>query len=295
MGMMNNNNNSKVRMVFPEKKSLPLEGLYLKHNLQELASRMNSPLVIANYVTDVNGVIAKRDENGRFQVPKEIKNSHDWRLFQELEAQADVIITATGYLNRFKREGDDAQNVFSQFEKGNSFEKLGTWRLNNSFEKRHPDIAVVSRSLDFEVPKYLLIDRKISVFTTFKGFESKKGKELQKQGVHLVASGKDGVDGNVMINHLAGELNYNVIHMVTGPSILKILLNANKLSRLYLTQVQKELSNNNSDTLKILNGQDITSLPDFKLVEKYIEENITANDGGNINQHFLVYNHMSIK
>ncbi len=60
--------------------------------------------------------------------PEELKNPTDWRLFQELTAQADVLITGASYMHDFVDQGESVQNVLTQFDKGSAFEDLGIWR-----------------------------------------------------------------------------------------------------------------------------------------------------------------------
>ena len=55
---------------------------------------MGRPFVYTNYVTSIDGRIAiPRPEGQGMMVPKETANDRDWRLFQELAVQADVIIS----------------------------------------------------------------------------------------------------------------------------------------------------------------------------------------------------------
>ncbi len=145
------------------------EGLYLleSHDLKLVRKKMGlkRPLFVANYVTDEDGVIAVEGAGGP---PKEIKNDEDWGRFQELQAQADIIITGADYLNRFAKHGEKAQNILSQFDKGAKYERLGDWRLAHGYKSRNPDVAVTSRSLEFDFPSSLLGDgRKLLVFTTY--------------------------------------------------------------------------------------------------------------------------------
>lgn len=284
---------ARVEQITPELKTLPLEGLYLNHRLQEIAQKLKRPLVIANYIMDENDVIATKDKQGNFQVAKEIKNSYDWRLFQELTAQADVLITGAGYLNRFVANSGEAQHVFSQFDKGGEFEKLGDWRKQIGFTKRNPDIVIVSRSLDFEIPALVKnSDRKIIIFTTYEQSESDKAGKLREHNVAVVGSGEKGVDGNEMITHLADE-GYKVIKMTTGPRILNILLAARVLDRLYITQVQIKIRfAHPNEVQRILSkGRKVDNLPSFTLTHKYIQAGITTDVGLNTTQRFLVYDH----
>jgi hypothetical protein len=65
----------KVTQVLPEEKQLPLKGLYLDQRLATMSAKIGRTLVITNFLTDRNGVIAKADEHHHFQVPFELKNA----------------------------------------------------------------------------------------------------------------------------------------------------------------------------------------------------------------------------
>src|SRR5919109_3424386 len=114
-----------INQVFPVKRQVPLEGLYLDQKLMDMATKIGRGLVLTNYLTDKSGVVAKADKDGHFQIPAELKNSSDWDLYQELMAQADVTISGGAYFKRLKT----SQDILYQFESGNAFEKLGEWRL----------------------------------------------------------------------------------------------------------------------------------------------------------------------
>jgi len=67
-----------IRQIEPEKRRVSLEGMYLSHGLQELAKSLDRPIVVANYVTDLNDVIAIEGVRGS---PEKLKSPSDWRLF----------------------------------------------------------------------------------------------------------------------------------------------------------------------------------------------------------------------
>src|SRR6202142_1048500 len=232
----------KVTQVLPEKKQLPLEGLYLGQKLIEVSGRIERTLVIANFLTDKNGVIAKVDEHHNFQVPLELKNTSDWRLFQELMAQADVIISGAAYVKRVSALGSRAENILSQFEPGGEFEKLGNWRLSAGYQERSPDLAVVTRSLDLKFPEEVMRSgRRIAIFTTDAMANSDQAKVLTTSGAVVIGSGQAGVDGNRMIDYLSYGKGYRVIMMATGPSVLNLLLEAKRLDLFYVTEAQLEI------------------------------------------------------
>lgn len=281
---------TEVKQILPQEATLPLEGLYLDQRLKELSARIGRPIVISNYVTDIDDVIARIDAPG---AAKELKNPSDWQLFQELTAQADIILTGTDYLRRFAELGIKAQNVLTQFDPGGEFAALGEWRLRNGYAARNPDVAVLSRSLDFEIPEAITqAGRKLFVFTTQQMAESEMAKRLASQGATLVGAGTEGVEGDEMLEALENN-KYMVIKNTTGPRVLSILLDSATLDRLYITQVQIEIPlDEPSQAVRVLtSGKRIKDLAEkgFALTHEYLQENVTTDQGQRVSQRFLIY------
>ena len=295
-----------IRQLEPEGRTVSIEGLYLSHNLQELAKRTGRPIVVANYVTDLNDVIAIAGARGS---PKELQNPSDWRLFQELTAQADLLITGTSYMTQFAVKGERGQNVLTQFDKGSIFEDLGDWREQNGL-KRNPDLAVVSRSLKFSIPKVVSESgRRVFVFTTHLMQDGENAKELEKAGAKVIGAGKEGVDGAVMLRRLHRE-GHKVIKLTTGPRVLRILMEAEikeeeaelvrrgALDRLYITRVDRKITNNLSGAITVLEGRKVDDLTSdgggFKRIERYTQDKVKRNDGFETSQEFLVFERLEI-
>ena len=281
-----------LTQVFPEKRQLPLEGLYLGQRLAELSVKKGKTLVLANFLTDKNGVIAKKDDHNQFRVPIEIKNNSDWRLFQELMAQADIVICGGAYIKRVSALGISPGDVLFQFEAGGDFEQLGHWRLGNGHKQRSPDLAIVSRTLDFHVPEILLRSgRRVVIFTTYATANSRQAKDFTASGVVVVGTGETGVDGNRMIEYLNNGMGYRVIMMAAGPSVLQILLDAKKIDLFYVSEAQLELPFYDPSTVQtILPGRKkVNELNEFHLAQKYFQTNVIAEDGSSISQFFLRY------
>ena len=277
-----------IDQVFPVKRQVPLEGLYLSQRLLDKAAELGRSLVLTDYLTDKNGVVAKADENGQFKVPAEIKNSSDWGRFQELMAQADVIISSGAYFQRLVT----SQDVLYPFEPGKGFEKLGQWRLDAGYEKRSPDVAIVTRQLDFEIPEELRRSgRRIAIFTTDSMANSDKAKAISNGDTIVIGSGEAGVDGGRMIATLANEMGYRVIMMVSGPQILDLLLAAKRLDLLYVTEAQMEIPFDDPDTVQtiLLEGNKISERKEFQLAHQFIQEKVITENGAHISQSFLRY------
>jgi riboflavin biosynthesis pyrimidine reductase len=279
-----------IDQVFPVKKEVPLEGLYLGERVRDLATEIGRSVVLSDYLTDQNGTVAKATKDGHFEIPAQIKNSSDWGRYQELMAQADVIISSGSYFKRLASKR--AQDILYQFEPGQAFEKLGQWRLDAGSAKRSPDVAVASRQLDFELPKALRTSgRRIVIFTTHSMAHSNKAKAMRNADITIVGSGDTGVDGRNMIATLANGMGYQVIMMVSGPHVLELLLAAKCLDLLYVTEVQAKIPFDDPATVQtmLFGGKKIGELQDFHLSHQFIQENVAAEDGSFISQSFLRY------
>lgn len=286
---------SMVNQVFPVTKQIPLDGLYLDQGLREMATELGRSLVLTDFLTDKNGVVAKANKDGQFQIPAQLKNSADWGRFQELMAQSDVTISGGSYFKRLAGKG--SQDILYQFETGNAFEELGEWRLDAGYQKRSPDLAIVTRELDFELPEELRRSgRKIMIFTTDVMAASDKARALKNDDTIIVGSGDAGVEGDRLIATLANEMKYRVIMMVSGPHVLDLLLAANRLDLLYVTQAQVEIPFNDPATVQniLLGGKKISDLKEFRLAHQFIQENVVAEDKSILSQSFLRYDRKNL-
>jgi riboflavin biosynthesis pyrimidine reductase len=283
-----------INEVVPVKKQVPLEGLYLDQRLMDRAAEIGRSLVLTDFLTDKNGVIAKATKDGHFEIPAALKNASDWGRYQELMAQADVIISGGSYFKRLAM----SQDVLYQFEPGNAFEKLGQWRLNAGYKKRSPDVAVVTRDLDFELPEKLIQSgRRIIIFTTDPIAKSDKAKSLSNVNTVIMGSGEGRVEGVRMIATLSNDMGYRVIMMVSGPHILDLLLKAERMDVIYLTQAQVNIPFEDPATVRTIlsGGKKISELEEFNLAHQFIQENVITEDASRISQFFLRYDRKDIR
>ena len=283
-----------INQVFPVKRQVPLEGLYLHQRLMDRAAEIGRSLVLTDFLTDKNGVIAKATKEGHFEIPAALKNSSDWGRYQELMAQADVIISGGSYFKRLAT----SQDILYQFEPGNAFDKLGQWRLNAGYKKRSPDVAIVTRDVDFEIPEKLSQSgRRIIIFTADSMAKSDKAQSLRNGNTAIIGSGKEEVEGVRMIATLANELGYRVIMMVSGPHILDLLLKAERMDIIYVTQAQVEIPFEDPATVQtiLLGGKKVSDLKDFDLAHQFIQENVVTEDASRISQSFLRYDRKDLR
>lgn len=214
----------------------PLVGTYLGHNLREISLAGGKTSVIANFVTSLDGRIAIRDsQTSNMVVPDNISNKRDWRLFQELAAQADLIISSGRYLRDWA--ANRAQEILRVDDP--EFADLKEWRLAQNLSPQ-PDLAIISRSLNFPMPDVLTEGgREVFVFTTAHP-DKKRVREIESNGARVFESGEGSVKGKLMVERL-NKLGYRTIYSAAGPKILHLLLMDDLIDRLYLTYANRLL------------------------------------------------------
>ena len=277
-----------IDQLFPLQRQASLEGLYLDERLRDSAAETGRSLVLTDYLTDKNGVVAKATDKDHFEIPAALKNSSDWGRYQELMAQTDVIISGGSYFKRLAT----SQDILFQFEPGNAFEKLGQWRLDAGYQKRSPDVAIVTRELDFEIPEKLIQSgRRIVIFTSDAIATSDKARSLTKVNTAIRGSGEGDVEGDRMIDTLSNELGYQVIMMVSGPNILDLLLKAGRLDRIYVTEAQVEIPFDDPSSVRTIlsDNRKVSDLEDFELTHQFFQENVVTEAATLISQSFFKY------
>jgi riboflavin biosynthesis pyrimidine reductase len=204
--------------------------------LRQYGTLDGKPYIYSNYVASVDGRIAiPREDGSGMTVPKATANDRDWRLFQELAAQSDLIISSGRYLRDWA-EGR-AQEILRIDDP--RFADLREWRKERGLS-HYPDIAIISGSLRFPVPDILSAgDRKVLVFTTDDA-DSERIAQIKSRAVQVIRCGQNGVDGYEMARNMAA-LGYQSVFNSTGPKVQHLLLEGKVLDRLYLTYANKLL------------------------------------------------------
>lgn len=240
---------------YPEPvEQLPLKGTYLGHNIRQQTKNLNHSYVYANFVTSLDGRIAVQRQDGEsLTVPKKIANERDWRLFQELAAQADLIISSGRYLREWA--AGRAQEILQVDDP--RFVDLSQWRASQGLSPQ-PDIAIISGSLNFPIPDVLTAGgRKVVVFTVANP-DPKRVEEIETHAGQVYIAGEKKVKGNQLVETL-NQLGYQAVYSAAGPKILHMLLADRVLNRLYLTHVNR-----------ILGGQHFSTIVDGYLFEQPI-------------------------
>lgn len=260
-------------------RTLPLTGAYLAHDLRQMSAASGGAYVYANFVTSLDGRIAAVDPySGRMGVPKEIANERDWRLFQELAVQSDIVISSGRYLRDYA--SGKAQDILRVYDDPR-FVDLRDWRQTRGLSAQ-PALAVVSASLGFPIPAPLLAGgRQVIVFTTEQA-DRQRRRALEAQGVPVVMAGIDSVVGDRLVRSML-DLGYRTIYSGAGPQVLHLLLTASVVDRLYLTLAQRLLGGEYFASL--VEGARLTPAAGMRLYGMYFDP--AGLDG--LGQLFLTY------
>ncbi len=185
--------------------------------------RRDGPLVYGNFLGSLDGRIAiVRD--GLARLPQRLTSESDLRLFLELEAQADCVVTHGGYL-RALAEGrlGDILHIADP--------ELKQWRQSRGLPAQ-PLIAICSSTLDFPVPDDLDRDRiRIIVGAQHDG---KRRREWEKKGCRSVEIEGARVEGKPLVEHLLGS-GCRRVYLAAGPELFESCIAGRCLDLLYLT------------------------------------------------------------
>ena len=268
-----------IRQIYPTLiEKIPLNGTYLSHDLRRRALASDTVYVYSNFIASVDGRIAIPDPRGEgLMVPKQTANERDWRLFQELAAQADLIISSGRYLRDWA--AGKAQEILQVDDP--RFKDLRDWRQEQGLAPQ-ADIAIISGSLRFPIPDVLTTGgRKVIVFTTADP-DLERVAEIESKAGKVYVAGEQSVDGRRMVRTM-GELGYRSVYSATGPKVLHLLLEARVLNRLYMTYANRILGG--APFATIVDGELLSPAVDVHLRNIYLDPH--ALDG--LGQLFVVY------
>jgi riboflavin biosynthesis pyrimidine reductase len=271
---------NKLMQLFPQPiQEIPFNGVYLAHDLRQYAQRSGTAFVYSNFVVSIDGRIAIPQSSGKgLMFPQAIANDRDWRLYQELATQADIIITSGRYLRDWAN--GNAQEILQVDNP--RFADLRNWRQNRGLPPQ-VDIAIVSRNLRFPIPDALTANGRNVVVFTIANSDPNGVKDIESHAAQVIVAGKDSVDGNTMIQHMT-ELGYQTIYSAAGPKILHLLLIDRVLNRLYLTYANR-----------LLGGQPYASIVEGPLLDPTVNLKINtiyldADGMDGLGQLFVSYN-----
>ncbi len=209
----------------------PLQGLYLDHRLHTRGS-IGRPFIFSNFISSLDGRISiAADDRDTHIVPRAIANPRDWRLYQELAGQADLLITS----GRFLRQGiiGEAQDNLPVGHE-EEYADIRDWRIEQGLSAQ-PDIAVLSASLDIPLEALAPYKQRKIIIITGEQADPQRIAALRDNNIEVILAGPGKqVDGRAMISALAKH-NYQSIYSVAGPAVFHTLLATGAVDRLYIT------------------------------------------------------------
>jgi riboflavin biosynthesis pyrimidine reductase len=257
---------SQVLRLFPRSvEAVPLEGLYLAHGLRAHAEAAGS-YVYANFIASLDGRIAvNAPRKASLSIPQAIVNPRDWRLFQELAAQADVLLSSGRYVRELAQ--GVAQDLLPIAEEGR-YQDLRAWRQAQGLAPQ-PAVVIVSASLNLPLGEAPSVPQRELIVATGLAADTAKVRAIERQGVPVLFAGTGlRVQGRPLITSLQRR-GLKSICSIAGPEVLATLLTDRVLDRLYLTQVPRILGGYGYATL--FEGERLAPPADFELHSLHYE------------------------
>lgn len=242
----------------------PLAGLYLAH-WRDRAPSDARPYVYADFISSLDGRISEAEpRTGRRRVPPVLANARDWRLYMELLAQADVVLTSDRHLRAVAAGRQHDLLRLAERE----YPDLVAWRAHHGLAP-HPACAAISASLDIPIAQLRERHPAPIVVVTQANAPSARIAEFRACGAEVASVGHSRyIEGAAVIGALA-ERGYRRIFMIAGPRVLYTVLAADRLARLYLTLVPVMLGGESYDSL--LAGPSLSPPRPLSLRELYLD------------------------
>lgn len=208
-----------------------LEGTYLAHQVHELGTP-EAPFVYGNFVASLDGRIALRDGvTGTSYLPDALISANDFRLFLELQAQADCLITHGGYMRAI---AEGRLKDILQVGIRETTRDLAAWRRTQGLDGQ-PAVMIVSASLDFPVPESPRLHGQRVYIATAETADPDRVAALRARGYTIIFAGRaEAVEGAPLVRALGG-MGFRSLYLLAGPRMLETVLRDRVLSRLYLT------------------------------------------------------------
>lgn len=266
----------KLLQLFPQStEKHALKNLYLyKHGWY--SANTEQPIITANFLSSLDGRIAispndpeniteRQDDDTITALPKSLTSQEDFRLFLELHAQADCLITHGGYMRSLSEK--KLGNIL-QLPKDRDCEDLYNWRALQGLAP-HPAVVIASASLDFPMHASLKENNQQVYIATGKNADEIKIKQWQSEGYEVLIAGKTNtVEGKALIDALYAN-DYKHFYLIAGPKMLHTMINDQQLSKIYLTHAQQLLGGNIFST--ILDGG-VLNTPKLGLQSLFFDE-----------------------
>jgi riboflavin biosynthesis pyrimidine reductase len=219
-----------LRLYPPPCEETFLKGLYLQLDLHRQGSP-ERPFVYANFLSSLDGRIALEDADGGTYLPKSLTTPDDFRLFLELECQADCLITHGGYL-RSLAEGR-LGNIL-QIGGHDIGRDLPAWRAGRGLRPQ-PAIVVASASLDFPMPDSIRRHGQTCYVATGERADPARVAHWRDRGYEVIFAGRENRVEGALLTRRLGELGYRTLYLIAGPYMLDTMVRDGCLARLFQT------------------------------------------------------------
>ena len=250
-----------------------LSGLYLEESLPAPESEGVAPFLYANFVTSLDGRIAVAGDDGLSRLPEGLTNPRDWRLFQELQAHADCLVTHGGYLRALA--AGTLGNIL-QVGIASVSEDIRAWRAERGM-RAQPAVAVVSGSLDWTLPDSLSEHRQAVHVLTTPPAPHDRIAALRAAGCEVVVTGAGLQVPGREVAAILNERGYRRLYLQTGPGMLETTLRDRVLSRLYVTLSHRVVGGECFDT--ILRGGLLGEAGALRLRSLYLDQSAGGGSG----------------
>ncbi len=266
-----------ITQIYPEyKKYKRLHGTYLD---DPFLSGCDEPIVYSNFLTSLDGRIAI-SKNKTLLLPEQLTSNTDHRLFLELQAQADCLITHGGYLRALA-----AGHLSNILHIGNAEEHadLCDWRLQRRLSAQ-PLVVVCSNTLEFPMPDSLA-KKDVWIATSDNG-DTQRIRAWQKQGYKVVVAGKQRVEGGTITKQLI-KAGYRRLYLCAGPELFESCLYDRCLRLHYMTFSMQFIGS--SEFLTMLAGHSDLKHYRLQLVRLILNEEPKAENNPDVDQLYLTF------
>ena len=259
-----------LQLFPPPVRKRPLFGLHLEESLPAPDSEGTAPFLYANFVTSLDGRIAVAGSDGVSRLPEGLTNPRDWRLFQELQAHADCLLTHGGYLRAL---ASGVLGNILQVGIASGSEDIRSWRVERGMQGQ-PAVAVLSASLDFVLPRsFAEHGQAVHVLTTAAAPRGRIA-ALREAGCEVMVTGTDSRVRGRDVACILGERGYRRLYLQTGPGMLETALRDRVLSRLYVTISHRMVGGEHFDTM--LRGGLLGAAGTLRLRSLYLDQSAGA-------------------
>ncbi len=227
----------KIVQLYPEYEAFDsVQGLYLNESFP-----LTGTFVYGSFLTSLDGRIAV-GRGTDSKVPSRLSNKNDFRLFLELRAHADCIVTHGGYLRA--RAIGALGNVLHPAHPAQN-DNLIHWRQQQGLPESY-FVAICSTSLQFPEPTDL--NKQRTLIVAARQSDTRRIREWRDKGYRVEIGGEQAVEASRLIP-LLRKAKCRKIFLIAGPKLLISMLAAKRLNRLYLTVSQQFLGNSDFYTL----------------------------------------------